>query len=277
METTQPTPVYDSAAESSELVSEIKGLIQYRSLLFRMIRSDIAMRYKRSLLGVVWTVLDPLLNMVIMAVVFGYLFGRTRFAFPVFLYSGLIVWNFFSQTTMSAISELMFGGGKLLGAVYLPRSIFTVASVGSNFVQLLFAMIPLIFFMLLYKVPFTQALVFLPITFVIATIFTLGFSLMISSFAVFFPDFRHFYSAILRLMMYLSGIFYAASDLPGIVGQLIKYNPTYVLVELFRSPVYRGSFPNLETLLIGSVWAILFLAFGSYVFSKRSKEFTYVV
>jgi len=277
MEIPQSTPVYDSNSERSEILSELRGLIEYENLIFRMISSDIAVRYKRSILGVVWTVLDPLMTMIIMAFIFSVLFGRTKPAFPVFLYAGLIAWAFFSQSTTSAISELMFGGGKLLGAVYLPRSIFSVSAVGSNFVQLLFAIVPLVFFMLGYKLPFKPALLFLPISFVIMIVFTLGFSLLISSISVFFPDFRIFYTAILRLMMYLSGVFYQASDMPSIVGKVIQFNPTYILIDLFRSPIYFGKIPSGTTIIAGFSWAITMLIIGTIIFTKRSKEFTYVV
>lgn len=270
-------PYYDSGKLAPGLLEEFRGLVQNRSLVFLLVRSDILTRYKRSVLGLIWTVLDPLLNMIVMAIVFGYLFGRTKPAFPVFLYSGYIIFSFFSQATTASMAELTHGGGKLLGAIYLPRSIFSISVVMSNFVQLLLSTVPVALFMMGYRWPFTPALLFLPISLTITFGFTLGMGLLVASIAVFFQDFMHFYSALMRLMMYLSGIFYQAADLPGFVGEFIQYSPTYVMVELFRDPIYYGRLPPNVVIWTGIVWTILALVVGSVVFAKRSKEFTYVV
>lgn len=272
-----PAPFYDSGKLAPGLLEEFRGLVQNRSLVYLLVRSDILTRYKRSALGLVWTVLDPLLNMVVMAVVFGYLFGRTRPAFPVFLYSGYIIFSFFSQATTASMAELTHGGGKLLGAIYLPRSIFSISVVMSNFVQLLLSTVPVVLFMIGYRWPFTPALLFLPISLALAFGFTLGVGLLVASIAVFFQDFMHFYSALMRLLMYLSGIFYQAADLPGVVGDLIQFSPTYIMVELFRDPIYYGRIPSGMVILTGLLWTLLALVIGSVVFARRSKEFTYVV
>jgi ABC-type polysaccharide/polyol phosphate export permease len=270
-------PFYDSGKLAPGLLEEVRGLVQNRSLVYLLVRSDILTRYNRSVLGLIWTVLDPLLNMVVMAIVFGFLFGRTKPAFPVFLYSGYIIFSFFSQATTASMAELMHGGGRLLGAIYLPRSIFSISVVMSNFVQLLLATVPVVLFMIGYHWPFTPALLFLPISLAIAFGFTLGVGLLVASIAVFFQDFMHFYSALMRLLMYLSGIFYQAADLPGLVGKLIQYSPTYIIVELFRDPIYYGRIPSGMVILTGVLWTIVAMAAGSVIFAQRSKEFTYVV
>src|SRR5690606_4338062 len=134
-------PIYDSATHALPALSELREIRRYRFLLFQLIRRDLVARYKRSILGVAWTMLNPLGTMLIMTFVFSNLFKSVE-SYPVYILSGLIVWNFFSQGTNAAMVGLIWGGS-LMQRIYLPRTIFGVSAIGTALVNLLIALIPL--------------------------------------------------------------------------------------------------------------------------------------
>jgi len=138
-------PVYDSAANASPALTEIQELKHYRYLLKQLVRRDIVARYKRSALGVAWTMLNPLGTMLIMTFVFSNLFKSVQ-SYPVYILSGLIAWNFFAQGTNAAMSGLVWGGS-LMQRIYLPRTIFGVSAIGTALVNLLLSIIPLLLVM----------------------------------------------------------------------------------------------------------------------------------
>ena len=192
-ETTPPN--YDTARERQLIISEIKEIIRYRNLLFHLVKRNITARYKRSLLGIGWTLLDPLLTMVIMAIVYSALF-RTRIeGFPVFLLCGIVVWTYFSQASEQAMADIMYSG-TLLGKVYLPKSVFAVSAIGTGLTNFLISLIPLAVFVLVYQRPITLALLFLPVAILIISAFTLGLGLLMSTFAIFFGDMVNVFSFI---------------------------------------------------------------------------------
>lgn len=268
-------PTYDTGAKRSLALAEVKDLWRYRNLVYHMVRTNVTSRYKRSVLGVAWTLMDPLLTMAVMAVIFEALFRRSIAAFPVFLLSGIIVWNFFAQATSSAMTDLMYSGGRLMGRVYLPKSVFAVAAVGTGVVNLLFSLLPLFAFVLLFARPVTLAWLFLPLALVVLSAFTLGIGLLVSSFAVFFADMVNIYGFLLRLVMYLSGIFYYLDSLPTPLQWVVRVNPAYHMIRLFRDPIYEGILPRWEIIAYSVLWAVVALSVGLWVFTRRANEFAY--
>lgn len=271
-ETTPPN--YDTARERQLIISEIKEIIRYRNLLFHLVKRNITARYKRSLLGIGWTLLDPLLTMVIMAIVYSALF-RTRIeGFPVFLLCGIVVWTYFSQASEQAMADIMYSG-TLLGKVYLPKSVFAVSAIGTGLTNFLISLIPLAVFVLVYQRPITLALLFLPVAILIISAFTLGLGLLMSTFAIFFGDMVNVFSFILRLLFYISGIFYYTEFLPPVLAWVVRITPTYHMIRLFRDPVFEGILPRWEIIAYGSFWAVFMFILGYWYFTKRSDEIAY--
>ena len=139
-------PIYDSASNLPHAIEELQEALQHRNLIFQLVRRDILTRYKRSFLGVAWTMLNPLGIMIILSFVFSGLFG-TNLAYPAFVLTGLVAWNFFAQSTTAAMSSLVWGGG-LLQRIYIPRASFGISAVGSGLVNLLFSFVPLFIVMI---------------------------------------------------------------------------------------------------------------------------------
>lgn len=273
-ETTLPT--YDSQARRSPILDEIRELLRYRNLIVHMVKRNVTSRYKRSILGITWTLLDPLLTMIVMAIVYNALFRNSIEDFPVFLLAGLMVWNYFSQSSAHAMTEMMYSGS-LLSRIYMPKSVFGVSATGTGLVNFLIALFPLFAFSILFGRPISPALFFLPIALLIITMFTLGVGLVMSSFAVFFADMLNIYNFILRLGMFLSGIFYYVDRLPPELQIVVRIMPTYHMIRLIRDPVYEGILPRWEIISYASIWALIMLLFGFWIFTRYSDEFAYKV
>jgi ABC-type polysaccharide/polyol phosphate export permease len=270
------SPTYDSKARRSPIADEIRELLRYRFLIVHMVKRNVTSRYKRSILGITWTLLDPLLSMVVMAIVYSALFRASIDDFPVFLLAGILVYDYFSQSTAQAMTEMMYSGS-LISRVYMPKSVFGVSATGTGMVNFLIALLPLFVFSVLFARPITPALFFLPVALLIITMFTLGVGLMMSSFAVFFADMLNIYTFGLRLGLFLSGIFYYVDQLPVELQTVVRLMPTYHMIRLVRDPVYEGILPRWEIIVYAIIWAVMMLLVGFWIFTRYSDEFAYKI
>lgn len=268
-------PVYDSAYRASPALSELREIKNYRYLLGQLIRRDILTRYKRSFLGVAWTMLNPLGTMLILSIVFSRLFNAVQ-PYPVYILSGLIVWNFFSQATNAAISGLVWGGG-LLTRIYIPPTIFGVSAIGTALVNLLLSIVPLVLVMLLSGAAIPWTMVFLPVSILLLVGFALGFGLIISSLAVFFPDISEMYQIVLTAWMYLTPIIYPETIIPENWLGLYSLNPMYWMVKMFRLPIFDGRIPIWAEIWPALAWSTVTLVIGWVFFTSKSDEYAYRV
>jgi ABC-type polysaccharide/polyol phosphate export permease len=182
----QTVPIYDSARKVPHALQELQEAVSHQHLIFQLVRRDILTRYKRSFLGVAWTMLNPLGIMLIMSFVFSHIFGQVH-SYPAFILSGLVAWNFFAQSTTSAMSSLVWGGG-LLQRIYIPRASFGISAIGSGLVNLLLSFVPLLLVMAVTGAPIRITVLFLPVSLLLLAFFTLGLGLAISTMAIYFPD-----------------------------------------------------------------------------------------
>jgi ABC-type polysaccharide/polyol phosphate export permease len=266
--------IYDSLKRGPVALEELRGLIKYRDLIYQLVRRDIVSRYKRSALGIAWTMLHPLGMMVVLTVVFSQLFDSVR-GYPVYVLSGLVAWTFFSQTTSAAMIQMVWGSS-LLQRIYLPRTAFVVSAIGTGLVNLTLALVPLFLMVVLVGLPLTWALAFLPVSIALLTAFCLGVGLLFSAWAIYFPDVAEMYQVILIAWLYMTPIIYPAEVIPESYRYwFFHLNPMYYLVEVFRQPVYGGRLPSADVLVGSVLIASLTLALGWIVFSSRADEFTY--
>jgi ABC-type polysaccharide/polyol phosphate export permease len=266
--------IYDSAKRGSIALEELRDLIQYRDLIYQFVRRDIVSRYKRSVLGIAWTMLNPLGMMVVLTVVFSQLFDRVA-AYPVYILSGLIAWNFFAQTTSAAMQQMVWGGS-LLRRIYMPRTALVVSAIGTGLVNLILSVIPLLLIMLLVGLPPGWSILFLPVGILLLAAFALGVGLLFSAWAIYFPDVAEMYRVGLIAWMYLTPIIYPAEIIPDAYRSwLFHLNPMYYLIEIFRQPVYNGILPNVSLFATGVAIALFSLVVGWTVFTSRADEFTY--
>lgn len=274
MITTPQKKIYDSAKRLHPAIEELLALFQYKDLVLQLVKRNIVTRYKRSFLGIAWTMLNPLGTMIVMSIVFSRVFSNTE-SYPVYILSGLVGWNFFSQTTSSCMNSMLWGSS-LFQRIYLPRTSFVVSSIGSGIINLLFSLVPLFLIMLFSKVSFSVSLVTLPLAILILAGFALGIGLMLSSYVVLFPDLSEMYPIILTAWMYMTPVIIPEDTLSGVFnGWLLKLNPLYHILRLIRMVIYDGVFPTTEQWLIAACISMLTLLLGWLIFTKRADSYAY--
>lgn len=265
---------YDSAHHEPLALEELRGIFTYRELILQLVRRDLITRYKRSFLGIAWTMLNPLGTMLILTLVFSNLFKSVQ-GYPIYILSGLIAWNFFSQTTTASLIQNIWGGS-LLHKIYLPRTAFTVSSIGTGIVNLILSLIPLLLIMAFTGHPFKSSLFFLPVSIIILIAFALGIGLLFSTLAIYFPDVVDMYGIALTAWMYLTPIIYPAEIIPlPYRNVILVFNPMYYIVEIFRQPIYEGIIPSLSLLITSAAIALFVLVLGWLIFTWKANEFTY--
>jgi len=270
----QFSALYDSARRGPLAFEELRGIFKYRELIFQLIRRDLISRYKRSFLGVAWTMLNPLGTMLILTLVFSRLFHSVQ-SYPTYVLSGLIAWTFFAQTTTAALNQNIWGGS-LLHRIYLPRTAFTISALGIGLINLILSLAPLALIMIVIASPFHITLLFLPVPIILLGTFALGVSLIFSTLAIYFPDVVEVFQVALTAWMYLTPIIYPEEIITNTYQHwLLDFNPMYYFVEIFRQPVYDGTIPSGHLLIIGGVIAVVFLIIGWIVFTWKANELTY--
>ncbi len=266
-------PVYDSARRGFIVLDEMLEVIRYRELIYQLVRRDIVARYKRSVLGIAWTMLNPLGMMIVLSIVFSQIF-KTVPGYPAYVLSGIIAWNFFSQTTSAIISSFVWGG-EFFQRIYLPRSVFAFSAIGTGLVNVLISFVPLVVVMIVIGAPIRPAFIFEPIPIILMACFSLGFGLLISSIAVYFPDVAEMYQIVLMAWSYLSAIFYPLDILPKQMMPLLRFNPILPLIKLFRLPIYDGKIPGIADLLPALLISLVTICVGWWIFARKSDEFAY--
>jgi len=277
MENIDQIPIYDSAQHRSTALEELQAIVKYRNLVVQFTRRDILTRYKRSVLGVGWTMLNPLGTMLILTIVFSRAFGQSQPGYAVYVLSGLVAWNFFAQSTNAAIVHLVWGGS-LLRRIYLPRSVFAVSAIGTALVNITLSLVPLIIVMLIVKVPISWTFIFVPVPVLFLAMFSLGLGLLISTVAIYYSDVAEMYAILLTAWMYLSPVIYPPEILPEVYQLwIVRLNPMYHLINLFRAPIYLGEIPGMRDILICALLSLITLLVGWMAFTSKSDEFAYRV
>jgi len=218
--------------------------------------------------------LQPLGMMAVMTVVFSQLFRQVA-GYPAYILSGLIAWTFFSQTTTAAIHQIVWGAA-LLNRIYMPRTAFAISAVGTGLVNLVISVVPLIVIVLFLQIPINASILFLPVSILLLTCFSLGVGLILSTMAVSFPDVTEMYQIVLLAWMYLTPLIYPQDIIPPAYRfWVFTFNPMYYLLKLFRMPIYDGILPDWQTLSIGTGISLATLFVGWVVFARKADEFAY--
>ena len=204
---------YDSNKRPYPVIDEILALIEYRDLVAQLVERSIKTRYKRSVLGVAWTMLNPFFTMIVLTIVFSQIFRFRTENYPVYVLSGVMAWNFFSGTTTAAMGEMVWGGG-LLNRIYVPKAVFAVASLGTSVVNLGLSLIPLFIISLFLGIDFKLSIFAMIPAVILLGMFSLGLGLLLSTAVVYFADMLPVYDVLLTMWMYLTPIIYPLEILP---------------------------------------------------------------
>lgn len=267
--------VYDSSRRPPPFVEEWRELFRYRDLVTHWSVRNVTIRYKRSILGVVWTLIEPMALMIVLTIVFSQLFRfELDYPYPVYLLSGLLMWDFFSRASIHIIEENTVSQD-LAQRIHVPRSAFAVAAINAYLFNWLLALIPLAGIMIFFRHPFSWALVSLPAAMLITAVFTLGLSLAVATAAAFFTDIKLAYQALLAAVLYSAPIIYPLSIVPAKFQPLILLNPLTHLCRLVRDPIVLGRVAPAQTWLIaGSISGVMLLV-GWWIFTHWRDAFDY--
>ncbi len=268
-----PVPfVYDSARRGLGFVDEAAALWRYRHLVAELVARDIKVRYKRSVLGVAWTMLSPLLNMLAMTWVFSLVMRMDVKNFPVYFLTGSIFWAFFAGATSHAAS-LTIDAAEITKRVYIPRSVFVVSAVGVALVNLVLSLVPLLLIIVLTGFPVHVSWLFVPVSILIGALFTTGVGLVVFTMASRFVDIKETYLVVVGAWFFVTPIVYTPALVPERYRFIVRYNPMTYLVEVFRAPLYDGWLPGPNTLAFAALAAVSSLAVGWLFYASRIEEY----
>lgn len=243
-------------------------------VLKQLIRQQLILRYRRTVLGYVWTLLNPILMMSVTAVVFSALFKVDLTTFAVFLFAGMIPWNCFNAMLTQA-STAFVENEALIKKIFLPKLLFPLSISLSVLIDSTLSFSALLIIILVIGGKLSLALLFIPIAFILLFIFSFGIALILSVATVFFRDIQYVLGIILQALFFLSPILYKSSALAGKVAWIIKINPLSVYIDLFRSPIDQGVLPSVSTVLLAAFIAFLSLCLGLVVFIKQEKKIVF--
>ena len=248
------------------------NLKRFKSLLWQLVKRDFITKYKRSVLGVLWSLLSPMLTMLVMTLVFSTLFRYEISNFPVYLLSGQVIFGFYSEATNTAMAAVI-GGGSIIKKVYVPKYIFPVSKVLSSFVNFAFSFLAFLIVFVITGAPFhgTFLLLFIPVLYIL--IFSMGIGMLLSCMAVFFRDITYLYSVFMVALTYFTPLFYPVSILPEPVLQMLGFNPLYHFVEYFRSLTLYGIVPGVWENMVCLSFSLFSLLLGGMVFMSRQDRY----
>ncbi|NKI24250.1 ABC transporter permease [Paenibacillus dendritiformis] len=252
----------------------IRNFLKYKDLLLELIKKDIKLKYRNSFLGILWSMLNPLLMMVVLTIIFSTVFNNHINNFPVYVLTGRIIYQFFSESTNFAMDSI-HANSQLIRKVYVPKYFFPLSRVCSSFITTLISTVPLLFVMLMTDVTFSWINIMFIIPLLYLLIISAGIGMLLASITVFFRDMKHLYSIVLMLIMYMTPIFYPASIIPEKYMPIIKLNPLFSVVEMFRDVVMYGQLPGLGAHFICIAYVFIYGTIGILVFYKTQDRFIY--
>ena len=267
---------------------KIKGWFQtffrFKDLLLLLVQRDIKLKYRRSFLGYLWSILNPLLSMVVMAIVFTNIFRNRIDNYPVYLICGNILFSFMRESSTQAMSSVI-DSASLLKKTYVPKYVFTLSKVTSCFINFVFSLGALLIVMIATKVPFRwhNLLIFIPITELY--VFCIGLGLFLGAITVFFRDMKNLWNVITLAWMYLTPIFYSLESFYdgdpmrlAVIGLFIRrFNPMYMYIQQFRAMIMNYTpvweVPTFVLVYRGAIAAAMMLLVGIFTFNRTKEKF----
>lgn len=257
------------------MIDPIRDIYQYRELIWALALKELKIRYKRSFLGFLWALLNPLLQMVVLSLVFSTVLRIPIPHFAVFLISVLMPWTFFSQS-LSYAADSIVNNSDLIKKVRVPKIVFPVAALTSNMVNLLLSLIPMLIIVIVLQHPVYLTWFYLPVPLLALTLVTLGMSLILATLNVYYRDVSHILQIVLQIWFYVTPIIYPIEAF-GHYQWLLKLNPVLYALNGFRMAVYKGALPSMQSILASFVCGIIALMIGYAMFRRNQDEFVYYV
>ena len=254
------------------MAKRLLEIYAYRELLKNLVVTELKLRYRRSVLGMLWTMLNPLGMMVVLTVVFSQIMRFNTADYSILLLSGLLPWIYFSQCISNSLMSIVAKGG-LLRKVYIPKLVIPLSVVLAGLINFLISFVPLLAIMIAVGHPLRPAMLFLPVAVAILVVFAAGLSFIFSCLNVFFRDFTHMTEVVLQAWMYLSPVFYKADMIPTRYRIIFRWNPMYQIIDCFRAPIFDGQLPTLRHVAIATGWCLASLVAGTLIFMRFDRHF----
>ena len=255
---------------------KIKVFLKYKTLLNELVVRDIKVRYRKSVLGLLWTVLNPLLMMCVITVVFSTLFRQNIPSFPIYYLAGSLIFSFNSEATSNGLYSII-GSASLIKKVYIPKYLFPISKVLSALVNLGFSLVAMFVVMIVTGAPFHATLLLMPLPIFYVFLFTSGLSLLLAAATVYFRDIAHFWGVFVLAWTYFTPIFYPVTILPSFAMKIMQLNPMYHYVTYMRDVVLYGTFPGMKENLICFLIGAVTLLIGLWVFYRKQDRFVLYV
>ena len=255
------------------MIKKIISLKKFQFLLLQLIKRDFKVKYRGSVLGVLWSVFNPLLNMVVLSIVFSNVF-KTVGNYQLYLLSGLLIFNYFSEATNTAIHGIT-GNFGLITKVYFPKFILPLSKVLSSSINLLITLAVFFIIGIFLGIKFTLGLLLIPFLFLFLILFTTGVSFIVSTLQVFFRDTAHLFGVILMIWMYATPIMYPVEIISENILPIYKLNPMYIFIDFLRKITLDGIVPDPINFVSCALWGTGMFLFGGFVFVKNQNKFIY--
>ena len=252
---------------------KMQRIRQYLFVIKELSDRELRRRYSRSRLGVVWSVLQPLLHMVVISLVFTRIFDRGEIngPYPIYYLCGFIVWHMFTEATNHSMTALV-DNRLMLIRVKFPMNVFVLSRVTTAVVNFLYTLVAFAAMLIVFRVQITWRIALLPLIVVLELFFALGIAYLISTAYVFFGDVRHLYGELLTLWMYLSALFYPVNRLSPVMQSILSFNPVFLCIDSVRRIVMWGMLPEWSTLLRLAIFAGGFYGLGRWVFVRNREN-----
>lgn len=244
---------------------------QYWFVIRELTSREIKRKYARSYLGIIWSVLNPLLLMIVMTLIFSKMFARNIENYPLYYLTGTIIWTLFSTGTEHAMTGLVDNKTLLLKSK-LPKQIFVVSRMYTALVNFGFSFLAYIPILIFFKINLNITMLLLIPDILLFLIFCMGMSFFLSILYVFFADIKYLYSVFMRILLYLSAIFYPIDSLPEIMYKVISFNPVFLAIDIARKSMVYGQFPYYTEWIKLSIWAFTTFAVGWTIFRKLQNK-----
>lgn len=250
----------------------IDNFMQYRFLLRELVKKGIRLKYRRSYLGIVWSMLEPLLTMIVLTIVFGTLYGNTDKTFPVYILTGRLLYSFYSSATKGALKSIRSNSG-MIKKVYVPKYLYPLSNVLYNYVIFLISLVVLAAVSIVLGVKPTVYLLQIPLALVLIFLLSYGSGMILATIGVFFRDVEYLWSVALMLIMYTCAIFYYPEKLLDSGWfWILKYNPLYCVIDIFRAGIF-GQQMNMEYFVYSAAFSAVAILIGLLCFKKKQDDF----
>ena len=254
----------------------LKKLKQHRFLFEELVKRDFTKKYKRTILGMFWSVLGPLATLAVMALVFTQFFGRNMEHYIIYLFCGNLLFSYFKESTNAGMGAL-YGNASIFSKVNVPKYMFLLSKNVASLINFGINLLLLLVFCLIDGVPITWKFIMLIYPVGCLVVFNLGMGLILSALYLMFRDMKYLYSIFTQLLMYVSAIFYSIDAYPQQMQYIFYLNPVYVYIRYFRKIILDGEIPQFSFHLLAAAYAIIVLIVGAIIYKKKNYKFLYYI